>query len=100
MISTPFLAGLASVVLVSLVSFIGVFYLSLTTERLKRIVLYLVSFSAGALLGDVFIHLLPELGEEGLSLTLAAWILGGMLTSFVLEKFIQWRHCHVVNGGK
>jgi hypothetical protein len=26
---------------------------------LKRIVLWMVSFSAGALLGDVFFHLLP-----------------------------------------
>jgi len=31
---------------------------------LKKIVLRLVSFSAGALLGDVFFHLLPEVVGE------------------------------------
>jgi zinc and cadmium transporter len=53
-----------------------------------------VSFSAGALLGDVFIHLLPETIETGFTLASSLYILLGILFSFVIEKIIHWRHCH------
>lgn len=56
----------------------------------------MVSFSAGAMLGDVFIHLLPELAEEtGLDLTTSLYILLGIILFFVLEKVVHWRHCHM-----
>lgn len=84
-----------SVILVSLVSFIGVATLGLRVERLKKILLFLVSFAAGALLGDVFLHLVPELAEEGFALSLSFMVLGGIGFSFVVEKFIHWRHCHI-----
>ncbi len=90
------LYAILSVLVVSLVSFVGVITLGLQADRLKKILLYLVSFSAGALLGDVFLHLLPELIEEaGFSLSLAFTALGGIGVSFVIEKFVHWRHCHV-----
>ncbi|HLC54564.1 MAG TPA: ZIP family metal transporter [Candidatus Nanoarchaeia archaeon] len=93
---SAFLYAFVSVLLVSLVSLIGVTTLSLQTNKLKRVVLYLVSFAAGALLGDVFLHLLPELIEEaGFSLGLAFTALGGIGVSFVIEKFVHWRHCHI-----
>ena len=64
--------------------------------KIRKILLLLVSFSTGALLGDVFIHILPELGEEtGLTLTASIFILSGILLFFILEKFICWRHCHL-----
>ena len=93
---SAFLYAFVSVLLVSLVSLIGVTTLSLQTNKLKRVVLYLVSFAAGALLGDVFLHLLPELIEEaGFSLGLAFTALGGIGVSFMIEKFVHWRHCHI-----
>ena len=55
---------LVSVLIVSSISFLGLLTISINTEKLKKILLYLVSFSAGALFGDVFIHLLPEIVEE------------------------------------
>lgn len=88
--------SLASVLVVSIVSFVGVFSLNVRVERLKKILIFLVSFSAGALLGDVFIHLLPDRVEKaGFSLSLSVCILLGILIFFVLEKIIQWRHCHI-----
>lgn len=87
---------LLSVLVVSLISFVGVFTLALNAERLRRILVYLISFSAGALLGDVFIHLLPELVEGGdFTLTTSLIILGGILLFFILEKVIHWQHCHM-----
>ena len=56
---------LGSVIVVSLISLLGVFSLGVKPERLERALLYLVSFSAGALLGDVFIHILPEIMAGG-----------------------------------
>lgn len=55
----------------------------------------MISFSAGALLGDAFIHLLPELVEEiGFTLKLSLYVLTGIAASFIVEKVIHWRHCH------
>ena len=56
----------------------------------------LVSFATGTLLGDAFLHLLPETIERiGFSLEVSLAVLTGILLFFVLEKFISWRHCHV-----
>lgn len=86
---------LASVFLVSIISLIGILALSLKEQVLKRILILLVSFSAGALLGDAFIHLLPEIvEEEGFGLEISLFILSGILVFFVVEKLINWRHCH------
>lgn len=84
-----------SVILVSIVSFIGVLSLLFTKRDLTNILLFLVSFSAGALLGDVIIHLLPEVVEEyGFSVYISLFVLLGIVIFFALEKFLHWRHCH------
>ncbi|MEW6294897.1 MAG: ZIP family metal transporter [Candidatus Diapherotrites archaeon] len=95
---TELIYVLASVLVVSLISFIGVFTFSLKDSALRKALLYLVSFSAGGLLGDVFIHLLPEAAGKGFTLELSFFVLLGIIVSFVMEKFIQWRHCHVATS--
>jgi zinc and cadmium transporter len=56
----------------------------------------MVSFAAGALLGDVFLHLLPELIKtQGFGLNISLYILSGILGFFILEKILHWRHCHM-----
>ena len=52
--------SLISVFAVSLISLVGVLVLVFSREFLQKILLFLVSFAAGALLGDAFLHLLPE----------------------------------------
>jgi len=89
---------LGSVFLVSLVSLIGVFTLSFGTKRIHRWLLLFVSFSAGTLLGDAFLHLLPEVvGEVGFQQWVSFSILAGILVWFIIEKFIHWHHCHHVH---
>lgn len=87
---------LLSVFIVSLISLVGVLAVALSKKFLETTLLFLVSFAAGGLLGDAFLHLLPEI-IEGKNLTTfsAVLILAGILVFFVLEKFIAWRHCHV-----
>ena len=88
--------SLVSVFIVSLISFVGVLTLSIKADKLKKILLYMVSFSAGALFGDAFIHLLPEIIKEvGFGLNISIYIMFGIGLSFIIEKFIHWRHCHI-----
>jgi zinc and cadmium transporter len=55
----------------------------------------LISFAVGALLGAVFLEILPTAFGQADSLeTMAATLLGGILLFFVLEKLVLWRHCH------
>ena len=90
------LYSLSSVFVISLISLIGVFTLKIKQDKLKTILIYLISFSAGALFGDAFIHLLPELIEEqGFTIISALSILFGILIFFILEKFVHWQHCHM-----
>jgi len=84
-----------SILVVSLISLVGISLLSLKAAKLEKIIVYMISFSAGALLGDAFIHLIPEAVEEnGFSIFVSISILSGIAFSFVAEKIIHWRHCH------
>lgn len=92
----PIFYTFASLLVVSLISLIGIFTLSLNTQRLQKLLLYMVSFAVGGLFGDAFLHLLPEAWEKiGSSLTASFLILTGIILFFILEKFLRWQHCHV-----
>lgn len=93
---TNYIYIFGSVILVSAISLVGVFFLSFSQSVLKKLVFFLVSLSAGTLIGDVFIHLIPEITENNDG-GLGIWffLMGGLLIFFVLEKIIHWRHCHV-----
>ena len=87
---------LVSVLIISVLSLIGAITLSLKREKLNHVLLYFISFSAGALFGDALIHLLPEaVKESGFSLNISLYILLGIIISFIVEKIIHWRHCHI-----
>ncbi|MBI2128925.1 ZIP family metal transporter [Candidatus Woesearchaeota archaeon] len=90
------LYSLISVLIISLISLIGIFAFFIKEKTLNQALLILISFSTGALLGDTFIHLLPEVVREyGFSIVVSLYILCGMLVFFMLEKFLHWRHCHI-----
>lgn len=91
----PYIFTLISVLLVSLLSFVGFALLLLKPDRLKKLIMFLVSLSAGTMLGDAAIHLLPEaVAKNNEGLTIWLWFLAGMLIFFVLEKIVHWHHCH------
>ena len=90
-----------SVLGISLVSLIWVFTLGIKKKWLDKVLVYLVAFSAGALLGDVFLHLLPEMAEHledhqhTISfLHLGIGVLGGIVVGLLTEKVLHWNHCH------
>ena len=84
--------AILATIIVSLISFIGVFSLSSSEKNLKKISFFLVSLAAGTMIGDVFIHLLPEAATNEINPW--PWVIVGIGLFFILEKFIQWRHCH------
>jgi zinc and cadmium transporter len=82
-----------SVLVVSLVSLVGVFALSLREEILKKYIFIFISLAVGALLGDAFIHLIPEAFENSLNeLITSILIITGVIIFFILEKFLHWHH--------
>ena len=88
--------AIGSVLVVSLISLVGVLTVSLKDDKLKKMLLYMVSFSAGALFGDAFLHLLPEAVEKsGFGIGMSIYLMLGICISFVIEKIVQWRHCHI-----
>ncbi len=55
----------------------------------------LVSYAIGALLGAVFLDILPEAFKLAPSLVaVSGTVLLGILLFFTLEKVLIWRHCH------
>ncbi len=92
--------SLVSVFVVSLISLVGILTFSLKVEKLKKALTYLVGFSSGALFGDTFIHLIPEAMEQGGSeLQMPFFAILGIIISFSVERFLQWRHCHIPTSG-
>lgn len=94
--------ALISVFLVSLISIFCAFSIFLKSKRLNSILIYLVAFSAGALLSAAFFHLLPELvNGNKFSVFSSAYILLGILLFLIIEKIVCWHHCHrEIQGGK
>lgn len=88
---------LLSTIFISAISFVGVFTLLLKEKTLNKILLVLVAFAAGALLGGAFFHLLPEAiekaGQENV-LKVFIYLVVGFCLFFILEHFINWHHCH------
>lgn len=77
--------------IVSLISFTGIFALSVKKKLLDKMLLSLVALSAGALMGTAFLHLLPESLEIKNTFLL---VLAGFILFFIIEKFLHWQHCH------
>ena len=95
MSGTEVIYTIASVVLVSLFSLVGIVLLLLRDRVLNYVIILLVSFSSGSLFGDAFIHLLPETVEKhGFTIAVSLFTLCGIAGSFVIEKIIHWRHVH------
>lgn len=90
-----------SVIVVSLVSLLGIFTLSLRERLLKDYIFLFMSLAVGALLGDAFIHLIPEAFEVASNpVHVSVAIVAGILIFFVLEKLLHWHHHHTETEGE
>lgn len=78
--------------ILSIVSLVGIFFISMREELLKKIIVKLVTFATAVLLGGAIFHLLPEAFKSNINASF--WVLAGIIVFFILEKFLFWRHCH------
>jgi zinc and cadmium transporter len=82
-------------VLGSVGAVLGAALVLIIPENVRKIlVVNLISYATGTLLGAVFLGLVPK-ALAAASSDLLAWLLFGLLFFFVLEKLVLWRHCHV-----
>jgi len=93
----PILLALLASGLISLVSLLGILFIKIKKNRLKGELLTLVGVATGALLGDAFLHLIPESMAIINSEKTGLMIITGMLIFFSLEKILKWRHCHDID---
>ena len=79
--------ALAASIIVSLISFVGIISLLLKENLLNKILLLLISFSAGALIGGAFLHLIPEAVEKSGHSEVYLFVIVGFILFFILEKY-------------
>jgi zinc and cadmium transporter len=79
----------------SAIALMGSITLLLKKAVLDRIIMPLVAFAAGSLLGGAFLHMLPAASESIADPVLIyLWTLAGFTVFFALEQFLHWHHCH------
>jgi zinc and cadmium transporter len=85
---------IVATIAIALIAFVGVFALAMKERLLNKILIMLVSLSAGALMGGAFIHLLPEAVKKAEGGDILIFVLVGFILFFIVEKVLHWRHCH------
>lgn len=85
---------LLSTFLITLCVWIAVLFMFFQKKVLDKITLFLMSLSAGTLMGGAFLHLLPEASEKVEINLLFILFLLSFVCFFLIEKLLHWRHCH------
>jgi zinc and cadmium transporter len=85
---------ITATVIASLFSLVGIYALSLKENTLHKILLILIAFSAGSILGAAYFDLLPEAIELVEGSLVFVYITLGFVLFFFLERFIYWYHGH------
>jgi len=85
---------LAATIIDGLIALVGAAALVLKKDMLGKLLMVLVAFSTGALLGGAFLHLMPEAIEAMEATTAFSYLLVGFIIFFLIEKFLHWHHCH------
>ncbi|MCX5709478.1 MAG: ZIP family metal transporter [Candidatus Omnitrophica bacterium] len=88
---------ITSTFIVSIISLIGVVTLAIKDDLFKKLLFCLLGFSAGALLGSAFLHIIPEAVEANKGIVVYYYIILGIVAFFLMEKYFYWRHCHDEN---
>jgi zinc and cadmium transporter len=91
----PLLWIVGSSVLMSAIALTGSVTLVMSEATRQRLMLPLVAFAAGSLIGGALLHMIPAALDGGVSAaTTLVWVLAGFVVFFALEQFLHWHHCH------
>jgi len=86
---------IGSSLLMSAIALVGSVTLILKEKTLNKIILPLVAFAAGSLIGGAFFHMIPAgIISYGNTTGFYLWIVIGFVVFFMLEQFLHWHHCH------
>lgn len=91
---TPLLWILLSGLAMSAIALVGSLSLLLHPATLQKLMLPLVSFAAGSLVGGALFHMIPAALLRLPTLNTFAWVALGFVLFFGLEQFLHWHHCH------
>ncbi|HVL66601.1 MAG TPA: ZIP family metal transporter [Vicinamibacterales bacterium] len=69
-------------------------FLLLGDSLRTRLVPWAITYAVGTLLGAALLALLPNALESLAPTAALGTLLAGVLTFFLLEKLVLWRHCH------
>ena len=90
-------ATLAASLVVVLVAACSAFVLYIRDSVLKKWMPGLIAVAVGVLLGDAFLHLLPDaLKTSESARSVSLWTLVGILCFYIIEQFLHWRHDHSI----
>lgn len=79
----------------SAIALTGSITLILKPATLEKILLPLVAFAAGSLIGGAFFHMIPAAFSSNLDvLEIGVMVVAGFTAFFILEQFLHWHHCH------
>lgn len=78
----------------SALALVGGLALLLSEAALDRLLLPLVAFAAGSLIGGAFFHMLPAALQTADALPALAWAAGGFTLFFAIEQFLHAHHGH------
>lgn len=86
---------IASGLMMSAISLLGAGTMALREQTRERLILPLVAFSAGSLMGGAILHMIPEAVERSPGdQSVYLWVLAGFSSFFALEQFLHWQHWH------
>jgi zinc and cadmium transporter len=81
--------------LMTAIAAIGMLTLVLKPATLERLLLPLVAFAAGSLIGGAFFHMLPAaVAAIGNTFMVCVALVAGFTAFFLLEQLLHWHHCH------
>lgn len=90
---TVWIYAILSIAAISGMSLAGLFTLSMSNTNLQRFTTPMVSVAVGVMLGNAFLHMIPEAFEElGNGITVPLLIIAGVFLFFVIERVLHCRH--------
>ncbi len=79
----------------SAIAMVGSVTLIMKPATLDRLLLPLVAFAAGSLIGGAFFHMIPAAVIDNSDfLNVGIGVVTGFTAFFLLEQLLHWHHCH------
>jgi zinc and cadmium transporter len=82
--------------LMSMIALVGAITFALPEKARERLILPLVAFSAGSLLGGALLHMIPEAVAQsgGAAPSVYLWVIAGFTAFLAFEQFLHWHDWH------